>query len=376
MKTELLAVMKKELRQIFRDRRMSMVLVMAPVLQLTLLGYAVDLDVDRIPTAIVDHDDSPASRALIRGLMADGTLIPVPGISDAERAIEVGDAQAAIIFPPKLGADLEHGRSSHVQILINGTDPIRAQAALDAAMTFFQQESIAIATTRFESYSAATGQVTSLPRINVAPRILYNPQMKSSMYMVPGVAAMVLLVVTTISTAMNIAKERELGTIEQLLVTPMQPATLLLGKVLPFAGIGMVVAGLVIAVGTNLFAVPVRGPLWFLFLGAAVYLISTLGVGVFISTVAKTQQQAILGGIFFIMPAIYLSGFMSPVENMPEWIKPLTWFNPVRYFVEILRAVLLKGAGPLELWPQLLKLSLFGATIFTIASLRFRKRLA
>jgi ABC-2 type transport system permease protein len=194
--------------------------------------------------------------------------------------------------------------------------------------------------------------------------------------MIPGVAAVVLLVVTTISTAMSIAKERELGTIEQLLVTPMQPATLLFGKILPFAGIGLVVAGVVLAVGTNLFRVPVRGPIHVLILGTAFYLLSTLGTGVLISTVAKTQQQAILGGFFFIMPAIYLSGFMSPVENMPAWIQPLTWINPVRYYVEILRSCLLKGATLSDLWPQLGALVLFGSAIFGASSMRFRKRLA
>lgn len=376
MRTELLAVMKKEVRQIFRDRRMAMTLILAPVIQLMLLGYAVDLDVDRIPTSIVDLDQTNESRELIRGLFADRTLIEVSRDEDADEAISRNTAQVAVVFPRGLSRDLLHQRPTEVQLVINGSDPIRSQAALEAAMSYFQERSISVATSRYQDAASRNGVNASMPRVTVVPRILYNPQMKSPVYMVPGVAAMVLLVVTTISTAMSIAKERELGTVEQLLVTPMQPATLLLGKVLPFAGIGVVVAGVVLAVGTNLFEVPVRGPVYVLFLGTVFYLLSTLGVGVFISTMARTQQQAILGGFFFVMPAIYLSGFMSPVENMPAWIQPLTVINPVRYYVEILRSCLLKAATLSELWDELLALVLFGSTIFGLSALRFRKRLA
>jgi ABC-2 type transport system permease protein len=194
--------------------------------------------------------------------------------------------------------------------------------------------------------------------------------------MVPGVASLVLLVVTTVVTAMGIAREREVGTIEQLLVTPIRPVVLLLGKTLPFALIGLVVAGLVLSVGTNLFDVPVRGSLAAIFVGTVLYLLSTLGAGVFISTVAQTQQQAILGSFFFLLPAILLSGFMTPIENMPAWIQPLTWINPVRYYVEILRAGLLKGAGFAELRFQLGALTVFGVAILGISALRFRKRVA
>jgi ABC-2 type transport system permease protein len=216
---------------------------------------------------------------------------------------------------------------------------------------------------------------TPAPRLSVEPRIFYNPRMKSPIYMVPGVAAITLLVVTTIITAMGLAREKEMGTIEQLMITPMRPAVLLLGKTLPFALIGLIVGGLVIAIGTHLFAVPLRGSLLCIFLGMVLYLLSTLGTGVFISTVARNQQQAILAGFFFLMPAILLSGFMSPVENMPGWIQPLTWVNPVRYFVEILRAALLKGAGVLDMTRQLLALAAFGAGILGLAALRFRKQL-
>jgi ABC-2 type transport system permease protein len=194
--------------------------------------------------------------------------------------------------------------------------------------------------------------------------------------MVPGVAAIILLIITTIITAMGIAREREMGTIEQLLITPLPPSVLLLGKILPFALIGLVVTGVELAVGTHLFAIPLRGSLLMVALGTVLYLLTTLGMGIFISTVAKTQQQAILGGFFFLLPAILLSGFMSPIECMPGWIQPLTWINPVRYYVTILRACLLKGAGWSDLLHPLAALLCFGTAILALATLRFRRQLS
>lgn len=221
-----------------------------------------------------------------------------------------------------------------------------------------------------------SGRALRLPSVEIKVRTLYNPSLKSPIYMIPGVAAVVLLIVTTVVSAMGIARERELGTIEQLLVTPLRPTVLLLGKMLPFAGIGLVTAGMVLGVGTTIFHVPVRGSLVVVFVATLLYLMSTLGVGVFISTVARTQQQAILGGFFFILPAILLSGFMSPIENMPDWIRTLAAINPVRYYVEILRTSLLKGAGFVDLFRPLLALLFFGAGILGLGALRFQKRIS
>jgi ABC-2 type transport system permease protein len=193
--------------------------------------------------------------------------------------------------------------------------------------------------------------------------------------MVPGVAAMILLIVTTIVTAMGLAREREVGTMEQILVTPLRPAILLLGKCLPFALLGLILVPAILTVGSYLFDVPIRGSLALIFTATLLYLMTTLGTGVFISTISKSQQQAILGGFFFLMPAILLSGFMTPIENMPWWIRPITYVNPVRYFVEILRGCLLKGAGFSEMAPQLIALAAFGLSILTLSTLRFRKQL-
>jgi ABC-2 type transport system permease protein len=376
MRAQLVAVVKKELRQTVRDRRMLAMLLIAPVLQLTLLGFAVDLEVDDIETAIVDNDRTHASRDLIAGMVADPTLDVVLETADPGRPLATGEARVVVIVPPGLERALMHGRSAEVQVLVDGTNPIQAQAAIDATLRYVQKVSIDRSGERARMQAGLTGQVARFPAIEIEPRILYNPSMKSPVYMVPGVAAVVLLIVTTIVTAMGIARERELGTIEQLLVTPMPPTILLVGKVLPFAGIGLVTAGMVLGVGTNVFDVPVRGSLLVLLCGTLLYLMTTLGSGIFISTMARTQQQAILGGFFFMMPAILLSGFMSPIDNMPYWVKPLTWINPVRYFVEILRAVLLKGAGFADVAFQLFALALFGTVILTFGSMRFRKRLS
>ena len=215
----------------------------------------------------------------------------------------------------------------------------------------------------------------ALPQIRLAPRILYNPRLKSAMYMVPGVAAMVLLVVTTIVTAMGIARERELGTMEQILVTPLRPWVLLLGKCLPFALIGLVEVWAILTVGSYLFDVPLRGSFVLITVATFFYLFTTLGAGILISTVSRSQQQAILGGFFFMMPAILLSGFMTPIENMPSWLRPLTLLDPVRYYLAILRACLLKGAGFADVRRELVSLAVFGTALITLSSLRFHKRL-
>jgi len=381
--TELGAIITKELRQTFRDRRMLMVLFLSPVLQLTLFGFAVNLDVDHLATVVRDDDRSQTSRSILRGMVADPTLHVVGKVEDPVSAIRGGEASVGLIFPHGLERKLVHGSPAEVQVLVDGTDPIVATTAIDTATRYLQREAARIVARRRDSthvtaaptLGAAPRPRRILPAIRAEPHIYYNPRLKSAVYMVPGVLATVLLVVTTVITAMSIARERELGTIEQLMVAPMRPAVLLLGKILPFAAIGMVTAGVVLAVGTILFDVPVRGPLLVLVIGTALYLMSTLGMGVLISTMARSQQQAILGGFFFIMPSIMLSGFISPIANMPEIIRLTTYGNPVRYYVEILRGNLLKSAGFADLAFQLIALAVFGAAILGIASLRFHKRM-
>ena len=374
----LIAVMTKELRQAFRDKRMAAVLLLAPVLQLTLLGYAVDLEVDRIPTVICDLDRSRESRDLSAALVAEETFRLVGVASDPNQAsehLERGDAAVGVVIPAGFSQDLARRAPATVQVLVDGTDPNRAQVAANTAAQFMAERAVGASLERLDELAGAEGRVRALPRVVLAPRILFNPRLKSALYMVPGVAAMVLLVVTTIVTAMGIAREREVGTMEQILVTPLRPAVLLLGKCLPFAGVGLVDVWAILTVGSYLFDVPLRGSFLLITVATFLYLMTTLGVGVFISTVSRSQQQAILGGFFFLMPAILLSGFMTPIENMPGWLRPLTYLDPVRYYLEVLRGCLLKGAGFEDVLPQLGSLAAFGVLLLVLSAARFRKRL-
>ncbi len=373
------SVMAKEIRQAFRDRRMAAVLLVAPLLQLIVLGYAVDLEVDRIPTVVCDQDGTPASREVIASAMAEGTFQRVASVTDPARAVELvaaGQAAAAWVVPRGYGERLKRNDSAEIQVLLDGTDPNRAQVASATARQMATARSMQLAVQQLSATAAARQRAVFAPQISPVARILYNPRLRSATYMVPGLAATVVLIVTTIVTAMGIAREKEMGTMEQLLVTPLRPWVLLVGKCLPFAGVGLVEVAGILAIGTWLFDVPIHGSLLVVFAAAALYLMSTLGTGVFISTVSSSQQQAILGGFLFLMPAILLSGFMTPIDNMPRWIRALTYANPVRYFVEVLRGVLLKGAGFTDLRTQFAALAAFGVLILALSALRFKKRLA
>lgn len=375
----LLAVMKKELRQAFRDKRMAAMLLVAPVIQLTLLGYAVDLDVDQVPTVICDQDRTAASRDLAAAMVAEQTFSLVAEEVDPTRAtrlLERWEAAVAIIIPEGYARDLHRQSPVAVQVMVDGTDPNRAQISANAAAQFLAERGVAASLGRLAQVAAARGRAQSVPQVRMVPRIYYNSRLESSIYMVPGVAAMVLLVVTTIVTAMGIAREREIGTMEQILVTPLRPTVLLLGKCLPFAFVGLFDVWAILTVGSYLFDVPLRGSAALITVSTFLYLFTTLGVGIFISTVSRSQQQAILGGFFFLMPAILLSGFMTPIENMPAWLQPVTYLNPVRYYLEVLRGSLLKGAGFADVVPQLVALAGFGVLLMVLSAARFRKRLA
>ncbi|PKN48348.1 MAG: ABC transporter permease, partial [Deltaproteobacteria bacterium HGW-Deltaproteobacteria-20] len=311
------SVMVKEVRQAFRDKRMAAVLFVAPLMQLIVLGYAVDLEVDRIPTVVCDQDRTPASRALLEATLAERTFRRVATVTDPLEAVAwvtSGEAATAWVVPRGYEQDLKRGGGTSVQVIIDGTDTNRAQVASAAVQQMATSRSLAITQQSIASLAAARQRAMSVPQISPVARVLYNPSLRSATYMVPGLASTVVLIVTTIVTAMGIAREKEMGTMEQLLVTPLRPWVLLLGKCLPFAGVGLIDVAGVIAIGAWLFDVPLRGSLVVVFAAAALYVMSTLGSGVFISTVSSSQQQAILGGFLFLMPAILLSGFMTPID--------------------------------------------------------------
>lgn len=354
-------VAHKELIQTLRDRRVVFQLLLAPAIQLGIFGYAVDLEVDHIPTAIVDQDHTAQSRALAQAFFADETFVARATFDDANAAqaeLEAGQVTAALVIPRGYARALARGEPVHPQILVDATDATRAQiAAQDASQMIV----------------ARGAQLATAPLV---PRVLYNERLKTPIYMVPGILAALLLNLTAIVTAMGLAREREAGTLEQILVTPIPPATLLAGKCLPYVLFGLLDTVAVLVLGSLLFDIPIRGSLAVLGLGAFLYLFSSLGIGLLIATVSSTQQQAMLGAFGFILPTLLLSGFISPIASMPRWLQPITQLIPMRHFLEILRRCLLKGATLVDVAPQLAALALLGGGILTLSIVLFRRRLA
>lgn len=368
------AVFRKEMRQTVRDRRIMFMVIAAPMVQTMIFGFAVNFDVDRVPTQLVDLDHSAESREHARRLLADGTLVERDArgsVAEAVHDIDDGRAAAALVLPAGMGADLAARRPAEVQVLLDGTDPNRASTAGAAASRYFGERAEALMRERLR----AAGRPEPA-QIDLVPRIAYNPRLKTAPYLVPGIAAMLLVIVTTLVTAMGLSRERENGTMEQVLVTPIRPVWLLLGKLLPFLLFGLVDMALLMAVGTWVFDVPLRGSLPVGLLGVTLYLFSTLGMGLFISTVSQTQQQAFLGGFLFMLPAILLSGVMTPIRAMPGWLQAITYLNPLRHFAEVMRGVLLRGAGVGDLWFQLAALAVLGLGLMGLAAARFRTQLA
>jgi ABC-2 type transport system permease protein len=378
MWTTLLTVIAKEYRQTFRDKRMVALLLVAPLIQLVLLGYAVHLEVEHVPTVIADEDRTPESRRFADALTAGDAFdrVRVVGSSvEAEALVARGDVPLAVVIPRGFQRRLTQGKPASVQALVDGGDSNRAIVAQNAVVAFTLQRATRDAERRVQQVAAARGMEVAIPRATVKPRILYNPTLNSQIYFVPGVAATLLLIITMITTAMGLAREKEMGTLEQVMVTPIRPEVLILGKTLPYGLIGLVDLGLVVALGAWIFDVPIRGSVLLIFGAGCLYMLTTLGVGLLVSALAKDQQQAFMGGMFFLMPAILLSGFMTPVENMPSWLQPLSGFTPVRHFVEIMRGVLLKDAGFWELSPQLAALAGMGLAVYASAAYALRRNL-
>lgn len=366
---QLRSVIVKEVRQTLRDSRMRNQLMMQPIIQLLVFGYAADFTVDHVPTVIVDEDRTSVSREHVAELLADGTLTSA-GYADeptANAMIDDGRANVALIIPKGFARDLDAHRPAMVQVILDGSNPTRSSAAGSAAARYFVGAGAAMVASQQPS-RASVG-------VDVQPRVLYNPQMRTQAYIVPGTAAMQLLMSTAMLSSMGLAREKELGTLEQVLVTPIPTWVLMLGKTLPFVGIGLFNVLTSLSVGAWAFDVPLHGQPSFLLAATIAYLMSTLGAGLFISTMSNSQQQAFLGGFLFMMPAMLLSGNLTPLAAMPRWLYPLTYFNPLRYYIQVLRGSLLRGAGWAEMWPQLVALLIFGTVILGLSSMRFRKRL-
>lgn len=360
----------KEFLEIRMNPRLFGVVIVAPILQLTMLGYAATTDVRDVPLVVADGDRSPASRELVQRFDASPSFTVIDTVTTVSRIepfLESGDAWIALAIPAGYGADLEAGRGVTVQVAADGTDSNSTTAALGYATALIGGYARELASAG--SAAQASGGIDA--RI----RVWFNPELESRFFMVPGVLALVLLLVTANLAAMAIVREKEVGTLEQLNVTPLRRWELITGKLLPYGLIGLVDILLATAVAVFWFEVPLRGNFWLLMAISLVYVLCTLALGLLISTISETQQQAMMTAtFFFLMPMIYLSGFMTPIENMPEPIQWVTYIIPLRYFLVIVRGIFLKGVGFEVLAPQVAALAAWGAVVLALAILRSTKR--
>jgi ABC-2 type transport system permease protein len=369
-------ILRKEMIQMLRERRMRMLLFVPPLLQLLIFGYAVTLDVDHARIAWMDMSNTPESRAL-RAAFEGSRRFDVVKQPDSEeevqRLLDRGDVHAVVAVLPDFARDIARGRTAQVQVLLDGTNSNTASLVSAYAAGVIAGFANGGALNR-----PASGQIrVVIGNTGVLPssRVWFNPDLRSRNYFVPGVAANILLMVTLMLTAQAIIREKELGTMEQLMVTPMRPVELILGKTLPFALVGMINMVLVTCGALLIFHIHFQGSFLLLMFCALLFLMPSLGAGLFLSTISNTQQQANLGSFFITTPAFMLSGFTFPIRNMPVAVQYLTYLNPLRYFMEIVRGIFLKGAGVSVLWPQMLYLAVYGATILTLSVIRFRKKL-
>jgi len=366
-----LHLVRKEFLELRQDPRLFGIVVLAPIVQLTMLGYAATTDIRDVPIVVVDEDRSAASRELIERFEASETFVIVDTVSsftEIDRYLDHGDAWMALAVPADYGERVRTGRPAQIQVVADGTDANSTNVALGYA------RGLANAYARELAVSQGRG---TRPAISADIRVWFNPGLESRVFMIPGILALVLLVVTTNLSSMAIVREKELGTLEQLNVTPLARWELIVGKLVPYAILGMVDALLVVAVAVGWFEIPLRGSLALLLVMCLVYLLSTLGLGLFVSTVSRTQQQAMMtSSFFFLLPMVFLSGFIFPIENMPVVIQPVTYLIPLRYFLVILRGIFLKGIGLEVFWPEALALLAWGLAILTLATLRLTKRLA
>ena len=371
------SVLVKEVIQIRRDPRILGLLIVAPVLQLLVLGSAVTTDVREIRLAVRDNDRSYHSREAVRALSSSGyfrtTMLDGPEVRDADRLVH-GDAGLVLVIPPDFSRQLLRGRPARVQALVDGSDSNFGVLGLNYLQKALGQFSGGLA--RADAEDAARRRGGGPPDIAAQSRAWYNPGLDSRRYMVPAVMGLLLMVATMVITSMALVKEREEGTMEQVIVTPLRPSELIAGKLLPFAGIGFAEVTLAVAVIVFLFRIPLKGSLVLLYAGSGLFLLNTLGLGLLVSTLVKTQQQAMLVATFFIMlPFVLLSGFTFPVENMPAPIRAVAECIPLKFYLRIVRGLFLKGVGLRSLWPDALALLGSGAAILGLAVLNFRKRL-
>jgi drug efflux transport system permease protein len=367
-------IVKKEFFQIRQDKRMLMVSIVAPVLQVLLLGYAATTDITNSTMVVCDMDGTEESRTFVRrfttsGYFIDRYAVDRPG--EIDRYIEHGEATIALIIPKDFGRKLLERQSAPVQVILDGTDANSSNILLGYATQIIASYSQSVVAS-----VSGPARGARVARVLPEPRIWFNPDLKSQFYMVPGVIALVLMMITTTLTALGIVREKESGTLEQLMVTPIKPYQLILGKLIPFTLIGFLDILFVLSVARFWFGIPIRGSIPLLFGLSGLFILTTLGLGLLVSTIARSQQQAMLiAQFFFMFPFMLLGGFAFPIANMPQSIQYITYIIPLRYFLVIVRGIFLKGSGLAELWVQAVPLLIIGVSILVLSVLRFHKKL-
>lgn len=366
----------KEFIQIFRDPRMKGVIFLMPIIQLLVFGYAVTTDVKNIATLVYDLDNSIATRELVSRFVKSGYFNVVEYTDREDRVRDLmdrGKVGAVLRMNKGFEDDLRAGRTSQLQVIVDGTDSNTAGIVLGYSSKIAGKFSTDLLTQRILRLSGPLGRTG---QVVVETRAWFNENLESRNFYVPGVIAIIVMLITLMLTSMAVVREKEIGTMEQIMVTPITSAEFILGKTVPFALIGFADVILITLIGVFWFEVPIRGSLVLLFVATALYLLTTLAIGLLISTVSQTQQQAMMSTFFFYFPAVLLSGFMFPIANMPEVVQWLTYLNPLRHFLVIIRGIFLKGVGPSVLWPQMLALAVMGCIALWLAAKRFHKTLA
>ena len=373
--SRLRSLIRKEFIQITRDARTLILVMVIPIMQLLLLGYAATNDVRNIPLAVFDQDRGSAARLLLDAYRAADYFhiaYDVDSEADLRTLIDNGDARAGLIIPPGYSDLIQGGGSAQVVFVLDGSDPTVASTALSAAQLIGQAHATRILESRLERVGQASA---IMPPLEVRTSVWYNPDLVSAHFMIPGVIGMILYALTSILTATAIVRERERGTIEQLIVTPIRPWELVVGKLLPYVVLAFLNVLEVLALGHWWFGVPIRGDIWLILAMSGLFLLSSLGTGLLASTMANTQQEAMLSVWMMLLPSIFLAGFFFPLEAMPKVLQWISFVFPLRYYLAIIRSLMLKGVGLAAVQDEVLALAAFGIVIMTAASLRFRKRL-
>jgi ABC-2 type transport system permease protein len=364
------ALARKEILHIVRDARVIYLALGLPVVLLALFGYAVSFDLDRLPIAVIDQDRTPASRRLVHAMTSSDAFQVVAELTDPEQVdahFRRGDFKAALVIPQDFGKGLARGEPTQAQLLLDGSDGVTTGIAMGYAAGVSQAET--------RRLLEKTGLVLR-PAMDSRVRFRFNPGVRSARFIVPGLIAMILAIMAVLLTALTVAREWERGSMEQLFATPVRRLEVILGKLLPYVGIGMVQVLLVLSVGAWLFDVPIVGSLWLLFGAALLFLVGMLGQGLLISVITRNQQVATqFGMLSSMLPTMLLSGFLFPIENMPKLLQVVSLAVPGRYFIVVLRGVLLKGNGASVLWTELLALLVFALAMILISTARFRRRI-